>query len=258
MALNNSTFEASSTLSDEQRVLYEKLINSGLKDAYQEDPSLSFEEAYNKAQAILEATLDGITDDDLDDNQKTLKRLGQSPSELETVLNALNYVKDRESHDKKAIEDFYNSPEFEALYKEAQAILGKGVRVTSKDVGALLKNGTPKEQALYKLLMSDEYKDLSKTLWKKSDFRRRILETHDEDEIKDIETFFKDLSDVPPEDQNDVKKLIEAFEKANPDYQNKAGSDWYQKQFAEHIKKLKGPELKTLQDFYESDDFKKV
>ena len=174
---------------------------------------------------------------------------------VETHLQKLNESVESPT---ELITDFYNSPQLEALYKQAQALKKPGERVTSADIGALLQKGTEDDKSLYELLVSDEHKRLSATLWEKSDVKRKAKEAFEGSEIKDIAEFFKDLSEVPPEDQNDVKKLIAAFEKKFPQYTNKVDSDWYQKRFTEQMKALKGPELKILSDFYESEDFKKI
>jgi hypothetical protein len=160
--------------------------------------------------------------------------------------------------DKEKITKFYNSRELEALYKQAQALKGEGERVKAEDVGALLQKGSADEQDLYALLMSEEHKEYSQMLWEQSDIRRKAKEAFEGSELKDIAEFFKDLSDIPPEDQNDVKKLIEAFEQKFPKYKDKVDTKWYQEQFKEQIDKMKAPELKTLQDFYNGDDFKKL
>jgi len=156
------------------------------------------------------------------------------------------------------IQEFYDSAEFEALYQKAAALKKGGERVTSKDIGELLQKGSDKEKALYALLVSDEHKDLSRTLWEKSEVRRKFKESFESQEVNDIAEFFKDLSDIPAEDQNDPKKLIIAFQKKFPNYQNKENEKWYLDKFSEQINKLKAPELKTLQDFYNSEDFKKL
>jgi len=132
---------------------------------------------------------------------------------VETHLQKLNESVESPT---EQITEFYDSPQFEALYKKAQAKKGPGERVTSADIGALLEKGNEDEQKLFALLTSDEHKDLSRTLWEKSEVRRKFKESFERQEVNDIAAFFKDLSAVPPEDQNDAKKLIAAFEKNIP------------------------------------------
>lgn len=199
----------------------------------------------NNAEEPLDADLQKVLLNDPDFIQKAL-------------VEGLQYSNDVEGRDNKLIQKFYASEDFEAIYLKAQALKEPGERVQSKDIGELLKNGTAKEQSIFKLLTSSEYEAVSQTAWEKSEFRRKFKESFEKQEKSDIAEFFKDLSVVAPEDQRDVKKLIEAFEKKFPNYKNKVESDWYQKEFKQQIDLLKDPDVKKLNDYYNSDEFKKL